>query len=121
MHQAPPSNIPVSMQPWSIRWLCRHAAAQDGTGSMLPRYQNAVVSQRNVIYNGLNGSDARILTTGGDQVSADRLSDWAAGPCRTKLLRCMAQNLPTSGCKPHLRSRASGLGRCDLSIMSDKQ
>ncbi len=44
---------------------------QDGTGSMLPGYHNAVVSQGNVIYNGLNGSDARILTTGGDQVTTD--------------------------------------------------
>ena len=40
---------------------------------MLPGFRNAVVSQRNVIYNGLTGSDARILTTGGDQVSHDLL------------------------------------------------
>ena len=46
---------------------------QDGTDSVIPGYRDAVVSLRNVIFNGLGGSDSRILTTGGDQVCRHNL------------------------------------------------
>ena len=43
--------------------------AQDGTDSMVAAYQQAVVSAKNVIFNGPLGADATITTTGGAQVN----------------------------------------------------
>ncbi len=67
---------PLRTQCWQescvarLTFLCH---VQDGTDSIIPGYRNAVVSPRNVIFNGLGGSDSRILTTGGAQVCSGDL------------------------------------------------
>ena len=51
-------------------------AVQDGADSLVTAYQQAVVSAKNVIFNGPLGADANVVTTGGTQVALAAQHVW---------------------------------------------